>query len=631
MTLFQTRMTPPPTQTLSEWADSSRILSAEASAEPGRWKTSRAEFQRGIMDSLADDRVARVVCMKAAQVGWTEIINNAVGYYIDRDPASILVMQPTQGMGETWSKKRLAPMLRDTPCINGKVRDPKSRDSDNTILEKGFPGGYLTIVGANAPSGLASRPIRVVLADEVDRYPLSAGSEGDPLTLAMKRQTTFWNRKTLVGSTPVDVATSVVNREWLASDMRRYHVPCPDCSAMQVLRWGQVVWDKGEAGHRPETAMYSCAECGSLWTDAQRWRAINKGQWVAEKPFAGIAGFHVPGFLSPWLTLREIVEDFLASKDWPMKLKTWVNTVLGEPWEERGEAADADSLRSRSEVYDDDLIPEAVKVITAGVDTQDDRLEVTFTGWGAGEEAWVLRHYVLTGDIGGAKIWNEELDPLLRRSFVTEGGRRILVRATCIDTGGHFGASVHAFCRSRSGRKIYATKGVGNDHRGSKPIWGNTLLRAKNATDRLWAVGVDTAKDDLAARLRIIPDENGTAKAIHFPSSGLSSDYFEQLTAEQAVIEINREGRKTRRWKKKDEKARNEALDCFILSHAAMLSLPIKLSKAPRYTAVPALSENGAEPEQEPQEIAPERVVVAQQSMASRPVRAQRGRWGAYR
>lgn len=626
-------MTPPPTLTLSEWADEYRKLSSESSAEPGDWKTSRAEYQRGIMDALAEDRVKKVVCIKAAQVGWTEIINNTVGYYIDRDPASILVLQPTVHMAEQWSKKRLAPMLRDTPCLAGKVKDPKSRDSDNTIREKGFPGGYLAIVGANAPSDLASRPVRIVLADEVDRYPLSAGSEGDPLTLAAKRQTNYWNRKSLVGSTPVDKESSVVYREWLASDRRRFHVPCPDCGHEQHLKWAQVHWDKDERGeHRPETAMYACEECGSLWTDGQRWRAIAKGRWIAERPFAGVAGFHVPGFLSPWLTLQDIVEDFIASKSWPTKLKTWVNTVLGEPWEERGEASDPNQLRQRAEPYNDDNVPEAVRVITAGVDTQDDRLEVTFVGWGDGEEAWVLRHYVLPGVVGEPELWNKELDPLLKRTFTSETGHRLLCRAVCIDSGGHFGAMVHAFCRARPSRKIYATKGIGNDHRGSKPIWGNSLLRSKNSADRLWAVGVDSAKDDLAARLRILPKAGERApRAVHFPLPDvLSVDYFEQLTAEHAVTEFNKDGRKVRRWKPKQEGARNEALDCFNLAQAAMLSLPIRLSK-PSLIALPETTPERAEPEQKTAEPQAERVTAEPVRPIARPARVGRGRWNSYR
>lgn len=588
--LLKARFTPPPTQSLSEWADANRVLSAEASAEPGRWRTSRTEYLRGVMDAFTDPTVRKVVVTKAAQVGYTEVLNNVVGYFIDRDPSSIMVIQPSIQMGETWSKKRLAPMLRDTPCLRGKVKDPKSRDSDNTILEKGFPGGYLTIVGANAPSGLASRPIRVVLADEVDRYPPSAGTEGDPLTLGAKRQASFWNRKTLVGSTPVDKGTSVVEREYLASDMRRFYVPCPYCEHAQVLHWRGVVWDRDENGdHRPETARYLCEECGALWTDAERWRAIGRGEWRSTRPFNGTAGFHIPGFLSPWLTLREIVQDFLDSRPYPSKFKTFVNTVWGEPWEERGERSDPATLRERVEAYSATSLPEDVKIVTAGVDHQDDRLEVTFVGWGEGEEAWVISHHVLPGEVGEPTVWNYDLDALLQRRFRTELGRELVARAVCIDSGGHHGNMVHAFCRRRRGRRIYATKGMANTPRGAVPIWSNTTLRTKNAGDRLYGVGVDTAKDDLSARLRLVPrDGERVANAVHFPMEGLSADYFEQLTSEQAVTELNKDGRPVRRWKLKPGQTRNEALDCFILAYAALLSLQhVRLTTVPLARTAP--------------------------------------------
>lgn len=566
------------------------------------------------MDAMTDPAVHTVVVKKAAQVGFTEVLGNLIGYFIDRDPASMLIMQPTVKMAESWSKKRLTPMLRDTPCLRGKIRDAKSRDSDNTILEKGFPGGYMAIVGANAPSDLASRPIRVVLADEVDKYPASAGDAGDPLGLASSRQLTFWNSKTLIGSTPLLASSSVVEREYMAGDRRQYHVPCPDCDHRQVLRWEQVVWSKDETGHRPETAAYMCEECGSLWSDAQRWRAVSRGEWVATAPFNGTASFALTGFMSPWLPLQEIVTQFLAAKDWPLKLRRWVNEVKGEAWEERGEAADAGALADRLEAYDGETLPDAVRVVTAGVDTQDDRLEVTFVGWGDGEEAWVIRHDLLMGDTAKLPVW-DDLDRALRDTvFVTDDGRRLKPRATCIDSGGHRGAMVLSFARARASRRVYATKGLGNDHRGSKPIWGRTMLQTRNAGDRLWAVGVDTGKDDLAARLRIVPGDEPTPKAIHFPATGLSADYFEQLTSEHAVTEANKEGRKVRRWKMRPGQERNEALDCFILAQAAMLSLPMRLVKPQPRETVPV------EPEDEPEVV----------EDAAPPPPRRRARWGAY-
>jgi phage terminase large subunit GpA-like protein len=269
------------------------------------------------MDSIADPLVSEVVVIKSAQVGWTEILNNAVGYYVSQDPAPILVVQPSVEMAEAWSKDRLAPMLRDSPSLRNAVSDAKSRTSGNTLLHKTFPGGHLTVSGANSAASLASRPIRIVLFDEVDRYPASAGTEGDPVTLGKKRSTTFWNRKTLLGSTPTIAGKSRIEAAYETSDKRRYWVPCPHCDEFQVLKWSAVKWD----GNDPATALMHCVGCGVGWTDAERYAAVRKGEWRAEEEFRGIAGFHISELYSPWVKLSETVLAFLAAKGKPEMLK----------------------------------------------------------------------------------------------------------------------------------------------------------------------------------------------------------------------------------------------------------------------------------------------------------------------
>src|SRR5215831_3719766 len=282
-------LAPPPKLTVSSWADRERVLSSESSAEPGRWHTDRVPYMREPMDAISDPSISKVVIAKSAQIGFTDgIINNTCGFYIHQDPAPLLVIMPTLEMAEAWSKDRFAPMLRDTPALARLVGDPKSRDSEQTLRLKTFPGGRVTIIGANAPASLAARPIRIVLGDEIDRWPLSAGSEGDPLGLAAKRQLTFFNKKTLIGSTPVRTDTSVIWREYLSSDQRRYFVPCYACGEAQTLRWEMVRWDKRAADeqpdpefgqHKPQTAHYVCESCGAIWTDHNRHEAVKNGHW----------------------------------------------------------------------------------------------------------------------------------------------------------------------------------------------------------------------------------------------------------------------------------------------------------------------------------------------------------------
>jgi phage terminase large subunit GpA-like protein len=523
---------------------------------------------REIMDAVATAEV--IVIPKAAQVGASEVLNNILGYYIAEDPTSLLVIQPTLELAEAWSRDRLAPMLRDTPVLQGKVKDPRARDSGNTVKHKEFPGGRLTVVGANSPTGLRARSIRVVIADEVDSYPASVGTEGDVLTLVSARQRTFWNRRTILASTPLHRATSVIWREWLRSDRRQYHVPCPHCFHPQILRWSGVRWDMTEDGtHRPETAAYACEECGTLWNDVERWSAISRGRWIAEVPDAPIVGFHITGLMSPWLTLETIVREFVRSKHDPFLLQTWVNLMLGEPWEESKEAISSAGLISRCKPYGPESVPDAVRMLCAGVDTQDDRLEISVVGFGVRDETWLITHEVLHGDPALPQLW-DELDQFLRLRFQRQDGKIMPIVACCIDSGGHHANAVFNFCRTHRHRRIFPTKGVA----GPRPIWNARPSRTGyKGADRVYLIGVDTAKDAIYARLRI---ESPGPGYIHFPTiDACDQSYFDQLTAEY-VLTKKRDGRAYRLWVLPPHK-HNEALDCFALAMAAFRATGARL------------------------------------------------------
>jgi phage terminase large subunit GpA-like protein len=535
------------------------------------------------MDAISDPAILKVVVAKAAQVAYTDgIVNNTCGFYIDQDPGPILVVMPTLELAEAWSKDRLAPMLRDTPVLSVKVSDPRSQ-SENTIRQKVFPGGRITVIGANAPAGLSARPIRIVVGDEIDRWPLSAGMEGDPLALAAKRQQTFWNRKTLIGSTPVKKDTSVIWREYLASDQRRYFVPCHACEHMQTLRWEQVRWDKRGADeepdpkfgeHKPESAHYVCEHCGSIWNDGERHAAIRNGEWRAARPTQDTAGFHVPGFLSPWLSLEDIVREFLTARNDPQLLQVWVNTVLGEPWESDVEKIESTGLIGRGENYTRDTIPDEAVVLVAGVDVQVNRIEVQVLAFGPNEECWVVAYDTIRGDPQQKGVW-DELDEHLRESFHTDIGRELRIRATCIDSGGHTMAQVMAYARVRSAQRIYAIKGAD----GPRPIWPRQESRSKKNAGKVFIVGVDTAKDAIYGRLMIARPGPGR---IHFPiGSPFDQSYFDQLTSEQ--VTTKRVNGKPRRVWVLPKGRRNEALDTFVYALAARHSLRVRLDRPVRF------------------------------------------------
>jgi phage terminase large subunit GpA-like protein len=562
---------PPPNLTISQWADEERFLSPEASAEPGRWRTDTNEFQRGIMDAISDPLVETVVVLCSSQVGKTEMLLNTIGYYIHHDPSPILVVQPTIKMAETFSKDRLAPMLRDTPALKGRIRDPRERDSGNTIDHKIFDGGHITLSGSNSPASLASRPIRVLLVDELDRFDESVGGEGDPLSVVRTRTARFWNRKIVVVSTPTVKGASRIVQAYAETDQRKCHVPCPDCDEPQVLKWEQVRWDKDvdkdgkTVKHHPETAHYVCEHCGVLWDDVSRWNALRQCFWEATAPFTGSAGFggvwEAYAFGS---RLSDVVRRFLSDKNDPSRLQTFVNTVLGQEWEEFGETVQAGSLIQRVEAYDDKSLPSGIALLTVGVDIQDDRIEAQIIGWGPNEESWVVWYEVIPGDPSQPHIW-KELDGLLLSGFQRDDGRQLKIASACVDTGGHHGDTAISFCKQRRIRKIYPTKGMA----GPKPVWPMRASRTKT-NEQIYMVGVDTAKDTIYGRLKIGEPGPGF---VHFPAlDGIDSSYFEQLTSERVATRF-REGRPYRVWVLEKGK-RNEALDTFVLALAARKSLP---------------------------------------------------------
>lgn len=422
---------PPPVLTVSQWADRYRRLSAESAAEPGQWNTDRAPYQREIMDAVNDPACEDVVIMSSAQVGKTELVLNIIGYYISHDPAPMLVVQPTIEMGQTFSKDRLAPMIRDTPALSDKVRDVKSRTSGNTILHKAFPGGHVTIAGANSAASLASRPVRIVLMDEVDRYPPSAGSEGNPIKLAEKRTTAFWNRKKIKVSTPVLKSTSQIYKEYLAGTMEEWNVACPRCGKYQPYEWGRI---------RFSDVTMECVGCHEHIGEAG-WKQ-STGKYVAEHPERHRKrSFHLNELASPWKHWPDIIQEWEeANREYKEfgdtnKLQTFINTALGEPWEERGVSADSDDILERRETYDAE-IPDGVLALTAAVDVQADRFETEVVGWGHGYESWGIGYAKLYGDPGKDEVW-DELEVYLDREMYFKSGAGLLIACTCLDTGFH--------------------------------------------------------------------------------------------------------------------------------------------------------------------------------------------------
>jgi phage terminase large subunit GpA-like protein len=561
---------PPPKLTVSQWADKYRKLSSENSAEPGQWQTDRAPYQREIMDCITDPRVEKVVVMSSSQVGKSEIINNIIGYYIDVDPGPILLVQPTIEIAQDYSKRRIAPMIADTEVLARKVSDSKTRDLNNTILLKVFPGGFLAIGGANSPAGLASRPIRILLCDEVDRYPDSAGNEGDPIALAEKRTTTFWNRKKVFVSTPTVRGASRIESEYELGTQEKWCIQCPGCDEYHFIELRDIQFEyekhekNGKVIYTVLDVRWRCPSCLQEFDEFTIKRQPAK--WIADNPAAienGIRSFRLNSFVSPWYSWKRIIQEYLESKDDPERFKVFVNTVLGEPWEERGEIEDETMLLERREEYDAEL-PAGVLLLTMAVDTQDDRLEYEVVGWGRGEESWGIEKGIIWGKPDDKETW-QQVDDKLSKVWSFADGTGLVIACTCVDSGGHFTDEVYRFCAERLQKRVFPVKGQSGA--GIPLVY--KISRNNKYRVPLILLGVDSGKTAIMQRLKI---KQPGPKYCHFPvqeERGYDQVYFKGLISERQVFRKNK-GRIVAVWESIGKDRRNEPLDLRVYNLAAL-------------------------------------------------------------
>lgn len=535
--------------TLSEWADTYRVLSPEASAEPGQWETARAPFQKEIMDTISNPDYERIVVVGPTQMIKTECcILNPAGYFIHQDPSPILLIRPTLEDAKDFSKERLAPMIRDTPVLAEAVDAPKSRDSDNTTLHKKFKGGYIALVGANSADKLASRPIRVLLFDEVDSYPESAGKEGDPISIAEKRTTTFWNRKIVITSSiKKPEGESRILFEYKKSDQRECHVPCPHCGLHQYLEFENLKFERDEKGKLDrDSVKFECIGCNERIDESYKFEMLEKHKWIAQAE-SEIAGFLINEFYSPWKNWYEIVEQFLKVKDDPEKLKVLINTSFVKAFKQRGVAPEWEVVYGKREFYKRNIVPKGGLVLVAGTDVQRDRFETEIKAFGRNMESWSVDYRITYCDPGNLDSYRE-LDKILEEKFETEYGQPMKITTMGIDSGGFaldkhntHTAQVYQWARMRGVQRVMALKGAGNIH---------TLLAVPNLIDfdynmkkvkkgvHLWRVGSGIAKFNIYANLRLKLPEKGQPfppNFMHFPD--YEDWYFKQLTAQSYIRE----------------------------------------------------------------------------------------------
>lgn len=599
-------LAPPPRLTVTEWAERSRVLSAKDSAEPGPYRVMRTPYALEPQDALSPySPVEEVVLMWGAQTSKTTVGGNWVGSLIDLQPGPLMIVQPTIDTAKRFSRQRLTPMIEESPALRRKVKENRSRDDANTTLLKEYPGGFMVVAGANSAAGLRSMPIRDIFFDEIDAYPLDVDGEGDPISLAEARQSTFSRRKRLKTSTPTTKGLSRIEEAFLATDQRYYHIACPHCGEMQRLEWGAdknhgIKWQKNDAGEAlPETAHYVCAANGCMIEEHHkpaflRCTALGgSAQWVPANPAAPARkrGYHLSSLYSPlgFLSWREIVEEWLVARELSKmgdqsKLRAFTNTRLAETWEEQGDKVQHHELARRAEDYRLGIVPAGALMLTMGVDTQPDRLEARVWAWGRSEESWLVERHIIYGDpnldeASPTSPW-ARLTEIRRTALRHACGHDMLIEAVAIDTRGHNTQAVYHYCRTHAHAHVLAVAGSTQANRPviGKPSavdvsWrGKTLRRGL----KLWQVGTDTAKHLLYGRLRLQQPGPGF---IHLPAAFRNTDEFEQLTAERLATKYVK-GHAKLEWFKPPGK-RNEALDCAVYAYAAACYLGIQTMREP--------------------------------------------------
>jgi phage terminase large subunit GpA-like protein len=568
--LRQATFAPVSRLSLSAWAEEHRQLTTESgAAEPGRYRFDRAPYLREIADAMTEPGLRRVVFKKSSRIGATVgVLENFIAYVIHLAPASMMVMQPTVDEAKGWSAEHLEPLLRDTRALRGRVLQSGRRSSSNTLQRKKFPGGYLAIIGSNSASGLRRRGIRYLLADEIDGYGKTAKGkvqEGDPLSLARRRMGAQWRRKEFNSSTPTERGHSRIDAEYEDSDRREYEVPCPHCGHWQTLKWRNFRWDPG----KPQTVQYLCGDlndqdeiiggCGALIPEMYKPRMVRAGRWVPRNPGHPTRGYFIwSAYTLLGYTWVDMATEWIAAQRDRTELQTFVNTVLGESWEDREGQVPESLLANRRENYTAE-VPRGAALLTMGVDTQGDRLEASIWAFGAGEEMWLVKHEIVYGDpallYGNDKSPWTKLDVLVHRTWKHESGTDLRIAVTCVDSGGHHTDEVYRYCKLKRGSNVFAIRG--SPDASARPVSQPTKGGPFN-------LGTIALKDTLFARAKITKAGDGY---MHFPWSA-TDDYFKGLLSEiPRTRYVNR--RPVRRYEPLPGR-RSEPLDCAVYALAGL-------------------------------------------------------------
>lgn len=557
---------------VTEWANTYRYLDRKAASMPGPYSVDVTPYLREIMDELGEHSTTEeVIVMKGAQLGFTDAGLNWIGYTMHISPCPFMMVQPTKDVAELVSKTRIQPMIDSSPELSKKVKPPRSRDSGNTLLKKEYPGGILRMTGANSAVGLRNMPVKRLMLDEVDAYPPDVDGEGDVISLAKKRQSTFRNRKALIISTPGDKQTSIIEKEFNKTDKRYWFIPCPSCGSVQHLIWEQLQYEYNERNNEVKNVSYKCKHCNDLIPEMKKTEMLAAGRWIPTEPDnqnKKKKGYHLNSLYSPlgWLSWEDLARDYEEAKGDNAKLKAFVNTSLGLSYEQKGEKPDYEKLFERKCDYQINTIPsDQIAFLTAGVDVQKDRIEVEVVGWVKGKKSYSIVYQVLDGLTASqdSEVW-DKLRELLDQTWVSPDGRVLKIRKAFIDSG-YNSQQVYSFCNSVMNKIAVPVKGkdtlqtiIGS----SKPV--NIVSNGKAiGKTKVTLVGVNIIKEELYGWIALSTEKAGYC---YFPQ--YSEEYFKGLLSEEVLETDNKKtGRTKREWVKKYK--RNEPLDCRVYARAA--------------------------------------------------------------
>lgn len=553
-------LTPPPNLSLSEWANENRVIGVGAGPLPGPYRWQTAPYQKELLDTAGDIRTRKMVLCMAAQTAKTTVVENIIAYFMACDPSPVMLVLPSERDAEIFSTTRLDTMIADTPCLKTLIKSKSTKDSGDTRFQKRFHGGSLELISAKSPSSFRGRSIRVMLCDEVDGYENTINEEGSPVDLAEKRTTTFWDRKFILTSTPTDLSVSRIWPEFLGGDQRYFYVPCPTCGHFQQLKFFyQLKWENDD----PTTVYYECIDCGYHIREYHKHSMLSKGEWRAHTPDNPYPSFHLNALYSPLKDWETIVSEWLKVKGDHSSMKTFINLVLGEPWEDKKSKTTLEQLMEKAHKYDAPC-PTGVGVLTAGVDVQRDRLEVAIWGWGHGEEAWLIDSHVIQHDPSNDAAW-AELSRIIGTRYDTPSGKTIGLSAVAIDSG--FATDfVYRYVSNYANPKVFAVKGSGTP--------GSRLIsRVRHSTHKknqpFYDVGTITAKDQIFLSYQNPPGP----RSFHFPDD-VEREVLEQLLSEVKVTKY-KNMRPYDVWEPKSSSVRNEMLDCLVYALAALAFLNI--------------------------------------------------------